>query len=76
MLLDRTMPELSGEKVFEELRRIRPDARIVLLSGYSEKSAREAFAGKGLAGFVHKPFLPATLVRTVRAALVDSAPGT
>jgi PAS domain S-box-containing protein len=76
VLLDRTMPELSGETVFEELRRIRPDARIVLLSGYSEESAREAFAGKGLAGFVHKPFLPATLVRTVRTALVDHAPDT
>jgi PAS domain S-box-containing protein len=74
VLLDRTMPELSGEAVFEELRRIRPDTRIVLLSGYTEESAREAFAGKGLAGFVHKPFQPATLVRIVRTALVDRAP--
>jgi PAS domain S-box-containing protein len=74
VLLDRAMPELSGEAVFEELRRIRPDARIVLLSGYTEESAREAFAGKGLAGFVHKPFLPATLVRTVRTALVEPEP--
>jgi PAS domain S-box-containing protein len=74
VLLDRTMPELSGEAVFEELRRIRPDTRIVLLSGYTEKSAREAFAGKRLAGFVHKPFLPATLVRSVRTALAEHTP--
>jgi len=69
VLLDRTMPELSGEAAFAELRSIRPDAPIVLVSGYTEEIARQAFAGKGLAGFVQKPFLPATLVRAVRTAL-------
>ena len=69
VLLDRTMPAMSGEEAFEQLRKIRPDVRVVLVSGYSESSSREAFAGKGLAGFLHKPFLPMTLIRRVREAL-------
>ena len=69
VLLDRTMPGMSGETAFEQLRGIRPDVRILLVSGYSEASTREAFSGKGLAGFLQKPFLPATLVGEVRRAL-------
>ena len=69
VLLDRTMPAMSGEETLERLRKIRPDVRIVLVSGYSEASTRESFVGKGLAGFLHKPFLPRMLIRKVREAL-------
>jgi len=58
VLLDLTMPHMSGEQVFHELRRIRPDAQIILCSGYSEESATSRFAGHALAGFLHKPFTP------------------
>jgi CheY-like chemotaxis protein len=69
VFLDRTMPLKSGEEAFDEIRRIRPDARIVLFSGYSEASVRERFAGRDLTGFLHKPFLPAALLRKAREAL-------
>jgi len=45
VLLDRTMPDISGEEAFDEIRRIRPDARIVLVSGYSEERAEALPAG-------------------------------
>jgi DNA-binding NtrC family response regulator len=69
VLLDRTMPDISGEEAFDEIRRIRPDARVVLVSGYSEERAAQHFADKDLAGFLKKPFLPETLIEKVREAL-------
>jgi two-component system cell cycle sensor histidine kinase/response regulator CckA len=67
VLLDRTMPDISGEEAFDEIRRIRPDARIVLISGYSQERAMQDFANKDLAGFLQKPFLPQTLIEKIRA---------
>ena len=69
VLLDRTMPDISGEEAFDEIRRIRPDARVVLVSGYSEERAAKHFADKDLAGFLKKPFPPETLIEKVRGAL-------
>jgi signal transduction histidine kinase/CheY-like chemotaxis protein len=69
VLLDLTMPQMSGEQVFHELRRIRPDARIILCSGYSEASATSRFAGHDLAGFLHKPFTPDELRNKIQQVL-------
>jgi len=69
VLLDRTMPASSGEEVFDEIRRLRPDVPIVLVSGYSQESVRDQFAGRDLAGFLHKPFLSSGLLLKVREIL-------
>jgi len=69
VLLDLTMPRMSGVEVFRQIRAIRPSAAIVLMSGYSEDEAAGRFTGKGLAGFVEKPFSPADLSETMRRVL-------
>ncbi len=69
VLLDRTMAGLSGVEVFDQLRQIRSDAKIVLVSGYSEESLSQQFAGRDLAGFLHKPFLPTALLLKIRKLL-------
>jgi CheY-like chemotaxis protein len=74
VLLDRTMPGLNGERTFSEIRRIRPDARIVLVSGYSQERAPERLQEEGLVGFLQKPFLPESLVDMVRKLLEAEAP--
>ncbi|MBI3414163.1 MAG: PAS domain-containing protein [Verrucomicrobia bacterium] len=56
VVLDYTMPQMDGEEVFHEVRKIRPDARVLLVSGFNEGDATGRFAGKGLAGFLQKPF--------------------
>ncbi len=58
VLLDLTMPRMDGEETFRELRKLRPDACVVLMSGYSEQEAGARFVGQGLAGFLQKPFTP------------------
>jgi two-component system cell cycle sensor histidine kinase/response regulator CckA len=61
VLLDLTMPRMDGEETFRELRKLRPDACVILMSGYSEQEAGARFVGKGLAGFLQKPFTPEEL---------------
>ncbi len=56
VLLDLTMPYLNGEETFRQLRYLRPGIAVILMSGYSEQEAVSGFTGKGLAGFVQKPF--------------------
>ena len=69
VLLDLTMPEMSGEEAFEKLRRIRPDVPVLLCSGYAEEDATSRFEGKSPAGFIHKPFELDEMIAKVRHVL-------
>ena len=69
VLLDMTMPQMGGEETFQELRRRRPDARVILSSGYSETDVTARFSGKGLAGFIQKPYVFEQLIDLVRRIL-------
>jgi len=61
VLLDMTMPRLNGAEVFRKIRMMKPDVKVVLSSGYNEQDATNRFAGKGLAGFIQKPYSPEAL---------------
>ena len=69
VLLDMTMPKLDGKACFRELRRINPEVRVVLSSGYNEQDTTSRFAGKGLAGFIQKPYSPEDLQAVFRKVL-------
>ena len=73
VLLDLTMPHLDGEETFHRLRAIRPDARVVLTSGYDEHEVARRFHGLGLAGFLQKPYTPAELRARIAEALSTGA---
>jgi len=66
VLLDMTMPRLDGQGCFRELRQINPDVQVILSSGYNEQDATGRFSGKGLAGFVQKPYHPDDLRDAMR----------
>jgi two-component system cell cycle sensor histidine kinase/response regulator CckA len=70
VLLDMTMPRMDGEETFRELRRLAPDVRVILASGYNEMDATSRFVGRGLAGFIQKPFTMAELEAKIRESLV------
>jgi PAS domain S-box-containing protein len=65
VVLDLTMPHVDGVEAFAEIRRIRSDVPVILSSGYNEQDATERFAGKGLAGFIHKPYCAEDLAQIV-----------
>lgn len=69
VLLDMTMPNMGGDEAFHEMRRIREDVRVILTSGYNEQDATSRFVGRGLAGFIQKPFQLNALVTKVREIL-------
>jgi two-component system cell cycle sensor histidine kinase/response regulator CckA len=69
VLMDLTMPHMDGEEAFRELRRVNPNVRVLLMSGYNEQDAIARFVGKGLAGFIQKPFNLDELQERLRALL-------
>jgi len=66
VLLDMSMPGMSGEETFAGLQQIDPNATIFLCSGFAESEAVKHFSGKGLAGFLQKPFQINTLLAALR----------
>jgi CheY-like chemotaxis protein len=73
VLLDLTMPHLDGVETFQEIRKIRQDIPVVLMSGYNEQEAVQLFIGKGLAGFIQKPFQVHNFLEHIGRA-VDATP--
>jgi PAS domain S-box-containing protein len=69
VLLDLTMPVMNGEEALRQMQMINPDVRVLLSSGYNEVEAIQRFAGKGLAGFIQKPYAAAALAEKVKEAL-------
>ena len=69
VLLDLSMPKMSGAETFRQLRQINPDVRVVLSSGYSAGDAFTQFDGEGPAGFLQKPYSVSALIDEVRRHL-------
>ena len=70
VLLDMTMPGLSGEQTFQQMRQIRPGLPVIASSGFSEAEAIARF-GRGIAGFVQKPYTAATLAQKVAEVMAS-----
>jgi len=71
VLVDLTMPGISGSEVFRQMRGINSDVPAILMSGYNEQDATQHLVGKGLAGFLPKPFMIDQLMKKIEEALDD-----
>jgi len=69
VILDLTMPMMNGVEAFSELKKIRPDIRVIISSGYSEYEISERFAGNTVSGFVQKPYHFEEFAARLREAL-------
>jgi CheY-like chemotaxis protein len=72
VVLDLTMPVMGDEETLELLKQMRPDVPVILSSGYNEAQAVQRFQGKGLAGFLQKPYLAAALVEKVNEVIAKT----
>ncbi|MFI6100077.1 response regulator [Lentzea sp. NPDC051213] len=73
MLLDHSMPGLSGEEVLAELEREGIVVPVVLTSGHDRALLERRFAGHEIAGYLQKPFRLEMLDETIRAVLAKRA---
>ncbi len=69
VLLDMTMPDMNGEETFQAMRAIRRDVVAILSSGYNQTEVTPRFEGKGLGGFIQKPYSPRVLAARVMEVL-------
>jgi CheY-like chemotaxis protein len=69
VLLDLSMPGLSGEETYRRLREIDPGVRVILSSGYDHDEARGRFGAARPAGFIQKPYRPEHLVAEIARCL-------
>jgi two-component system cell cycle sensor histidine kinase/response regulator CckA len=69
VLLDMTMPEMDGEQTLQKLRAMRPDLRVVLMTGYAEDDVQRRFEPEQLAGFLAKPFAKRELGEVIERAM-------
>ena len=68
VLLDLTMPGMSGQQTLAALRAIRPDLPVLASSGYSASDAESQFGGR-VEGFIQKPYTPRELADALRQVL-------
>jgi len=69
VILDIGMPGMGGHRCLERLKRIDPDSRVIIASGYSKNGPIKRSVASGAAGYVGKPFTKAELLRSVRQVL-------
>jgi two-component system cell cycle sensor histidine kinase/response regulator CckA len=66
VITDVVMPKLGGAELVERLREVRPETRIIYMSGYTDnKTVRDMMADSGV-NFLQKPFSPAALAELTR----------
>jgi PAS domain S-box-containing protein len=73
VILDLTMPRLSGQDALRQIRQINPGVRVMFTSGYSAEYLGEE-EQRGIQGFIPKPFRPENLARLVREVLDGPGP--
>ncbi|MFO0946194.1 MAG: response regulator [Planctomycetota bacterium] len=69
VLLDLSMPEMDGEETYGAIRRLQPDVKVFLSSGFTRQEVNLRFRDNGLAGFVQKPYSLGELRKSMSSIL-------
>ncbi len=73
VILDLTMPELSGEETLALVHERWPDLPVILTTGFSADADTAQLGARGLAGFIQKPYPAGELLSLVRRVLQTAA---
>jgi signal transduction histidine kinase/ActR/RegA family two-component response regulator len=69
VILDMIMPEMSGGETYDSMRKINPDIKVLLSSGYSIDGQATDILKRGCSGFIQKPFTVTNLSLKLREIL-------
>ena len=69
IILDMIMPGMDGEATYDSLKKVNPELRVILSSGYSKNEQAKAILEKGCQAFIQKPFSISDLSMTIRQVL-------
>jgi PAS domain S-box-containing protein len=69
ILLDMIMPHMGGRECFHDLKKINPDVKAILSSGYGLNGEAQKMLDEGMAGFLQKPYRVNELSRAIADAL-------
>jgi DNA-binding NarL/FixJ family response regulator len=72
ILLDLAMPNRNGLEAIPELRRLVPDAQIIVFSGFAGAAVAEQVLALGAAGYLEKGAHPETIVATIEQTLANT----
>ncbi len=73
ILLDLAMPRRSGLEALPELRRMAPDAQVIVFSGFATTAVAEHVIGLGAARYLEKGAQPDAIVSTIEEVLAEAA---
>ena len=77
VILDMVMPGIGGQETFQALRRIHPEARVLLISGFNLEDEARQLLKAGARGYLQKPFRRYELaIAVARALKPEASPGT
>ena len=69
VISDLKMPGMDGLEVFDELRKMRPDIPVIIITAYGSPEAADEALKKGVADFITKPFRKDTILFTMNRVL-------
>jgi len=72
VILDMIMPGMNGRETFERLKKIDPDTKVIISSGYSIVGEVQKILDRGGNGFLQKPFDMTVLSKKITEALNDT----
>lgn len=71
VILDLMMPEIDGFETFARLKKINPDVKVILSSGYSLDGQIQELLDQGALDFIQKPFKVSQLTQSLTRAFTD-----
>lgn len=71
VLCDMALPKLGGWTVYLALKERNPQVKMILTSGYLDPKVKSDMVKGGVRDFIPKPYIPETIVKSVRQALGD-----
>jgi CheY-like chemotaxis protein len=69
VILDVIMPGMGGIEAFRQIRRLDPATKVLIATGFADRSAMDALAAEGVSGFIQKPYRLEALAERIRTLL-------